>query len=192
MEFKITIDNQEFIATPESFNKKLKKMELMYKYLNPNSIYLALIALDSKEAKEYVILKILEFIPNLYLYDFSKPNTNLKDTNQYIKTRPTLFLNIEEYISRLSEERNISIKEAKELVYFGINWVREGLFVEYKSRFIMIMNDEDYYHFKAYADDFSDYCKIKEDFNECFINKEGISLSDYYKTIYQKKNLKLY
>ena len=192
MEFKIIVDNQEFVAREGSFNKKLKKIELVYKYLDQNNTYLALIALDNKEAKEYVVSKILEFIPNLHLYDFSNPNTNLKDSNQYIKTVPTLFLNLEDYIFRVSKEKNIKIEDAKELIYMGINSTRDSVFLENKSKFIKILNNENYYHFKLVVYDFSDYCLIKEDFNECFINKDGLSLSDYYKDDYKRKNLKIH
>jgi len=190
MEFKIIVDNQQFVAPKESFEKQLRKMELMYKYNNVDKMYLALILLDCQEAKMYVVSEIQKFITNLHIYDYSISSTSLYESNHYIKTIPTLFINIEKYFLRLSIEKNISVDEAKELVFMGINIGRDSVFLENNAKFIMFLNDESYYQFKVTADDFCDYCRFREDFNQHFINENGLSLSEYYRDKSYKKKIK--
>lgn len=180
MQFRKSINGHDFFATEESFSKNLEKMKLLYQYRNKELPYLALVLLDNDEARKYIVSKISEFIPNVYSFDFGNSNIQIRDINEYLKSQPVALYNLENYFLRLSEEREIDIYEAKKLVFNGINMVRDSLFLEYITKFIMFLDEEDYIDFMTIADDFFSYCQIRVDLNECFIDENSLSLSEYY------------
>jgi len=179
MEFKLNVDGYDFISNESLFEHELNRMKFSY-ILNRDKSYFSLVLLDNKEAREYIISEVNKFIPNLYTYDLGILGNSLFDCNKYIKTIPTVLFNFEDYILRVSNEKNISIERARKLIFEGINLVRDSVFLEYKAKSIMFFDDENYYEFMVSAGDFFSYCVNKIDLNKCFRNESGLTLSDYY------------
>ena len=64
---------------------------------------------------------------------------------------------------------------------------RDSVFLENNANFILLLNDSDFYHFMVSVDDFFSYCYPRVDFNSCFVDENGVSLSRYYKEENEKK-----
>ena len=186
MDLNITVDNIKFQLNKELIEKQLNRLKLMYK-LKGNQAFLCLILLDDIDTRKYVTDNIKEYIQNIYCVD---NNLDLKEFNKKIKETPTIILELENYFKKLATDRNISIYDAKDLFYQTINMCRDSIFLEYNSQFFMFLNDEDFFHFMVTADDFFSYCQCRLNFNECFINKENITLDNYYKQKQLEKVLK--
>ena len=170
-----------FVCTENDFDKALKKFEWAYKLKNNETAFLSLILLDNEEARSYLSSKLSEIIPNLCSYDIGYESNDMTGLDKTIKSGPTYLYNLEKYAKRRSKEKNISYDKALDECYFGINFARDGLFLERKSTFIMVLDDQAYFRFKVEGDDFCDYCYPRLDLNHCFKNKNGLSLSEFHK-----------
>lgn len=180
MDFKINVNGNVFFASRESLSKSLEKLKLIYQYRNKELATLAFITLDNKEAREYIISELSNFVPDLMPFDFSISSFELRDLNEPLKHQPVALYNLEEYIFRISEEKKITINEAKELIFSNINLARDEVFLKYNSKFFLILNEEYSNDFKRIADDFFSYRTISVDINDCFVDENGSSLSDHY------------
>lgn len=185
MKFMVGICDKNFVADEKLFDRELKSIEFGYHF--SKQAFLCLGNLDNKEAREYVVSRVSEFIPNLYAYDIGKDETSLRDFSDYVKKQPTILYNLEDYYLRVMKEKNISLEKAKELVFEGINMTRDSVFLENNANFILLLSDVDFYHFMVSADDFFSYCYPRVDFNSCFVDENGVSLRDYYKEENEKK-----
>ena len=206
MEYKVLVDSIYFIFNESLFENEVKRLLLRYKY--SNSYFLSLIILDNNDVREYLVERLKENINNIHALDFSKKDSKLNDISKYIKQDkvPVIAYNLEGFYSKVGEEYDkvatdlsgeIFYSEFKKsftdlvdmgqyLVYTGINMARDSVFLEYNATFFLVLSDKDYLDFIGdQADDFVSYCQVKVDFNSCFINKDNISLSEYY----QEKNL---
>ena len=206
MEYKVLVDSIYFIFNESLFENEVKRLLLRYKY--SNSCFLSLIILDNNDARKYLVKRLKENIDNIHDLDFSKKDSKLNDISKYIKQDkvPVIAYNLEGFYSKVGEEYDkvatdlsgeIFYSEFKKrftdlvdmgqyLVYTGINMARDSVFLEYNGIFFLVLSDKDYLDFIGdRADDFVSYCQVKVDFNSCFINKDNISLSEYY----QEKNL---
>ena len=69
MKFKVDIYGKSFVSDKKMFDRELKNIEFGYRF--SKSAFLCLGNLDNKEAREYVVSKVSEFIPDLCAYDIS-------------------------------------------------------------------------------------------------------------------------
>lgn len=211
MEYKVLVDGIDFIFNESLFENEVKRLLLRYKY--SNSYFLSLIILDNNDVREYLVERLKENINNIHALDFSKKDSKLNDISKYIKQDkvPVIAYNLEEYYPvlgaecanidnnlfggsnwielkiRLNNHKNLG----RYLMFHAINMARDGVFLENNATFFLMLSDEDYLEFiYDVGDDFTSYSQAKPDFNSCFINKDNISLSEFYREKHLSKILK--
>lgn len=94
----------------------------------------------------------------------------------------TDFKRFTEYLQKEEDKDSFHdkiINEVKSKVYLGFNMARDGLFLQQKSRMIMIFDYNEFGYFHHIADDLSSYCH-NFDFNSIFFKENNYSLNDYY------------
>lgn len=189
MNFEITVNNINYCLDIQLLQKKISMLKLMYEK-NSEQAFFSLVLLDDYNTRKYIVSKIKEYVFDLKCYDTDIIDFSLKEFTKNVKERFVIVLNLNSFFEQLSNEKNISVYEAKDLFYQSINMCRDSVFLKYDATFLMFLNDDDYYHFMDVADDFFSCCQCRLNINECFFDKDNQSLDEYYKENHLKKILR--